>query len=101
MEIKKLIDTLQHADNREVGGRKARDGSAQQPSVQQGDRVTLSTGAQTYRAVLTSAQASPGVRTERVEQIKQQVENNTYQMNSRKTAEKMLEQERDSWGREV
>ncbi len=101
MEIKKLIDTFRPADNRKVGDNPARGGPASEASTHQSDRVTLSAGAQTLRAAMTAAQASSGVRTERVEELRSQVETNTYQMNSRKTAEKMIEQERGEWERSV
>ncbi|TVR00957.1 MAG: flagellar biosynthesis anti-sigma factor FlgM [Desulfovibrionales bacterium] len=101
MEIKKLIDTFRPAANRDVGNKPARGGSASEASAQQNDRVTLSAGAQTLRTALVAAQADSGVRTERVEQLRQQVETNTYQMNSRRTAEKILEHENSLWERQA
>ena len=101
MEIKKLIDTFRPPESRETGSRATRSGSQEASPTPSGDRVSLSAAAQTFRGVLTEAQSSSGVRAERVEQLRQQVESNAYQMNSRKTAEKMLEQEYSSWGRQI
>lgn len=101
MEIKKLIDTFRPPESRETGSKTNKGGSPSGNSAHQGDRVSLSPGAQTFRDVLATADASSGVRTERVEQLKQQVESNTYKVDSRKTAEKMLEQEYSSWGRQI
>ncbi len=101
MQIKNLIDTFRPAENRDVGNKSARGEPASGASPQQSDRVTLSAGAQTLRAAMTAAQASSGVRTERVEQLRHQVETNTYEMNSRRTAEKLVEQESGLWERSV
>ena len=101
MQIKNLIDTYRPAENRNVGNKPARGGPDSGGSAQQSDRVTLSTGAQTLHTAMATAQASSGVRTERVEELRHQVETNTYQMNSRRTAEKMVEQESGLWERSV
>ncbi|GAB6060389.1 flagellar biosynthesis anti-sigma factor FlgM [Desulfonatronum parangueonense] len=101
MEIKKLIDAFRPVESRESGPKAEKKGPATGTTSHQGDRISLSAGAQTYRSVQAVAEADSGVRADRVEQIKAQVESNTYQMNSRKTAEKMLEQEYGAWGRQV
>lgn len=101
MQIKNLIDTYRPAENRNVGNKSPRGGPEPGSSARQSDRVTLSSGAQTLHTAMTTAQASSGVRAERVEQLRHQVETNTYQMNSRKTAEKMVEQESSLWERSV
>lgn len=101
MEIKKLIDTFRPTENRDIEKKPTKGGVAPGEAAQQSDRVTLSAGAQTLRTAMVTAQADSGVRTERVEQLKHQVETNTYTMNSRKTAEKMVELENGLWGRQV
>ncbi|SMP51806.1 anti-sigma-28 factor, FlgM family [Desulfonatronum zhilinae] len=101
MQIKNLIDTFRPPESRDVGSKPTRGGPASEASTQQSDRVTLSAGAQTLRAAMTAAQAGSGVRTERVEQLRHQVETNTYEMNSRRTAEKLVEQESGLWERSV
>ncbi len=98
MQIKNLTEMfrpVENADNRAQkgkAGRGSRDGAAAS-----GDRVSLSRAAQQYSQVQQAANEASGIRAEKVDEIKGQVASGTYQMSSRKTAEKMLEQENALW----
>ncbi|HDQ40720.1 MAG TPA: flagellar biosynthesis anti-sigma factor FlgM [Desulfonatronum sp.] len=100
MQIKNLTEMFRPVDNtdnrsqKNKAGRSDRDDSS---AVAGGDRVSLSRAAQQYKLVQQTARNSPDVRAEMVGQIKGQVANGTYELNSRKTAEKMMEQEFALW----
>ena len=99
MQVKNLTDMFRPVDNadnrteKNKAGRSSRDGS-----TTKGDRVSLSQAAQLYKVTQQAARDSPDIRAEKVDQIKGLVNNGTYEMNSRKTAEKLLEQEFALWG---
>ncbi len=94
MEIKtsmqKLVDPYtqqvqnQHADKRAVTGQ-----AAQAPAT--GDRVSVSAQAKLYTEAYTAASNAPEVRQDKVAALKTQVDNGTYQVDSRKIAEKLLQ----------
>lgn len=99
MQIKNLTEMFRpvdNADNRPQKGKAGR--SASDDSLARGDRVSLSEAAQQILTVQQAAMSSPEVRAEMVGQIKGQVADGTYQMDSRKTATKMVEQELALWG---
>lgn len=100
MQIKNLTEMfrpVENADNRAQKGKTGR-GGRDAGAAESGDRVSLSPAAQELKHVRQAAHDSPDARAERVDQIKGQVTSGTYRMNSRKTAEKMLEQENALWG---
>jgi flagellar biosynthesis anti-sigma factor FlgM len=100
MQIKNLTDLFRPVDNADNRTQKNKAGrSSQGDSSTRGDRVSLSKAAQQYKQTQQAAQDSPGVRAEKVGHIRGQVADGTYQMDSRKTAEKILEQEFVLWGR--
>ena len=59
------------------------------------DRVTLSDGARLVGVAVKTASESSEVRTDKVAELKAQVQAGTYQPDSRKIAEKMLTMESD------
>ncbi|WP_299183699.1 flagellar biosynthesis anti-sigma factor FlgM [uncultured Neptuniibacter sp.] len=63
--------------------------SAQPPSSK-GDTVKLSTAAQTLQNVETKLANTPDVDSERVEQLRQEIESGNYQINAERVASKML-----------
>lgn len=98
MQIKNLTELfrpVENSDNRTQKGKAGRGSSGD--STSSGDRVSLSAAAQQYKAAQHAAQDSSGVRAEMVDQIKDKVVSGTYELNNRKTAEKMLEQEFALW----
>jgi len=56
------------------------------------DKVELSTRATDLKEMQAQAMSAPDVRTELVESIKMKVENGTYQIDTGKIAEKMIEE---------
>lgn len=56
-----------------------------------GDKVNLSKEAQELKQIYKTLKKTPQVRTEKVKQLKQAVQQGTYQVNGDKVAEKMLE----------
>lgn len=101
MEIKNLIDSFKPIENRDTETRAARRKAGAVDGAGKGDKVSLSPEAQTFRGIMAAAQSSSDVRSEKVDQIREQIATNTYQMNSRRTAAKMVEQEQALWGRTV
>lgn len=98
MQIKNLTDMFRPMESSESHSQKIKGSAASRDtSTAKGDRVSLSQTAQLYKATRQAAQDSPEIRAEKVGQIKSQVASGTYEMNSRKTAEKMLEQESALW----
>lgn len=98
MQIKNLTEMfrpVENADNRAQKGKTGR--GSRDETASSGDRISLSRAAQQYTRVRQTAHEASGIRAEKVDEIKGQVADGTYQMNSRKTAEKMLEQENALW----
>ncbi|MEA4857722.1 MAG: flagellar biosynthesis anti-sigma factor FlgM [Solidesulfovibrio sp.] len=62
------------------------------------DKVTLSGDARLVSLAATTAKESPDTRSERVAELKAQVEAGTYQPDSKKIAEKMLTMESELFG---
>lgn len=59
----------------------------------QGDRVSLSSSAMLHTAAHQAAVNAPDVRQEKVDALKAQVDSGEYQVDSRKVAEKLLQNE--------
>jgi negative regulator of flagellin synthesis FlgM len=100
MQIKKLTDIFRSVENSENRSAKNKTDKVSQgdSSAMGGDRVNFSQAAQLYKAAQQAAKNSPDVRVEMINQIKERVAGGTYELNARKTAEKMLEQELSLWG---
>jgi negative regulator of flagellin synthesis FlgM len=102
MQIKNLTDMFRPVENSENRTAKNKASKTSQDdslaAEATGDRVNLSQTAQLYKAAQQAAQNSSGIRIDLVGQIKERVAGGTYEINARKTAEKMLEQELSLWG---
>lgn len=101
MQIKGLLTGLQSYEQSKINKAKARDrGSpASTPTDSRSDKVTLSQDAKLYRAGLDQAMKADEVRTERVQELKERVQDGTYEPNSHKIAEKMIREDLESWFR--
>lgn len=64
----------------------------------QGDRVSLSPEAKLRTETYTAAMNAPEVRQQKVDAIKAQVDTGTYQVDSKKVAEKLLQEEPGLFG---
>ncbi len=64
----------------------------------QGDRVSLSNDARLRTQAFSTAMSAPDVRQERVDALKTQVDSGTYVVDSRKVAEKLLQEETELFG---
>lgn len=79
--------------SRGVGRKSAtRKGSSTSDASGASDRVQLSRGYQEMAEIKKVLMTGDDVRTERVEEIQNQVENNTYEVQPDKVAEKMLDE---------
>lgn len=61
------------------------------------DRVSLSQDAKLYKTGLEQAVNAEEVRAEKVADLNARVKNGTYQPDSRKIAEKMIQEDLESW----
>lgn len=68
------------------------DAAAEQPEKQQNkaDTVALSSAAKNIQEAQKQLEAIPDVREDKVAQLKEQIENGTYEMDAEKIADKML-----------
>ncbi len=68
------------------------DAAAEQPEKQQNkaDTVALSNAAKNIQEAQKQLEAIPDVREDKVAQLKEQIENGTYEMDAEKIADKML-----------
>jgi negative regulator of flagellin synthesis FlgM len=57
-----------------------------------GEQIALSAKAKGIQKTLETVQTSPDIRSEKVAEIKNQIANNTYQVNSEALAEKILQE---------
>lgn len=67
----------------------------EQSGTQSSDHVSLSSEGRLRALAMHSAMDDPGVRTERVQELKTQVQSGTYSPDSRRTAVKLLQEELD------
>ncbi|RKD32326.1 flagellar biosynthesis anti-sigma factor FlgM [Thermohalobacter berrensis] len=58
------------------------------------DKLSLSSKAKEYQIAMNALKKAPDVRKEKVERIKREIELGTYEVNSGKIAEKMLDMNR-------
>ncbi|WP_291321907.1 flagellar biosynthesis anti-sigma factor FlgM [Desulfonatronospira sp.] len=69
---------------------------------QSGDKVTLSQGAKLHHAAMQAAVDSDEVRMEKVQDLRERVADGSYQLDARKTAEKMIREDLENWmGRSI
>lgn len=99
MHIKNLIEGLnpyglkkkvQEADKPQHEGRSSKAGSSQSS-----DKVNLSSEAKLRAAAHAEASSAPGVRAEKVAELREQVRNGTYRIDDRKTAENLVRDDLD------
>lgn len=65
--------------------------SAAAPAAQTGDQVTLTASARSLQKLADAVAAAPAVDAAKVASIKQALANGTYSIDSRRTAEKLLQ----------
>jgi len=82
-------------DSNESASGPARTPASETTGTGSADRVTLSDGARLVGVAVRTAGETSEVRTDKVAELKAQVQAGTYQPNSRKIAEKMLTMEAD------
>ena len=75
-------------------------GSAQsgQVAASQGDSVNLSQEAKLLAEANRTAKDAEDVRQEKIDMLKAQVENGTYEVDSRRIAEGLVREQLDLWG---
>lgn len=101
MDIKSLgapqLGELKSRENPKVNNEVKQGGKANTdaPATKSGDSVKLSDQAQSLRQIEKDVANLPEVNSERVAAIKQQLEEGSYQINSRSVAEKLLGFEQD------
>jgi len=65
---------------------------AQQAQDQQTDRVDLSDQSQEMKKIYTAQQMAPDIRSEKVDEVKKLVDQNSYQVDSDAVADKMIQE---------
>ena len=70
---------------------------AKSQSGTENDKVQLSSQAQELGKAVQSVQNSDEVRSEKVSELKQQIDNGEYDVNPRNIAEGIIQQETDLW----
>ena len=88
-EIKPQTDTTQYVEQAEKS-KQAEKNQPAQVQNQQTDRVDLSDQSKEMKKIYTAQQMAPDIRTDRVNEVKTLVEENRYQVDSKKVAEKMI-----------
>ncbi len=66
------------------------DGQSSSKTLPSGDRVALSPEAKIMQEAIKVLETLPDVREEKVAQIRERIEDGTYQVDGRKVAEKMI-----------
>jgi negative regulator of flagellin synthesis FlgM len=85
-----LNNILTNGVEREGETRKARGKSPNAPNVE--DKTSLSSDTLSVSSLTTQAMAAPGVRQDRVEALRQQVQNREYNLDANKIAQAILQQ---------
>ena len=98
MEIKTYLKQLDpyrtQLEKAETGKANARKGSAQpERAAPQGDRISLSVEGKLRTEAYAAAQAAPDVRQEKVDTLRERVNNGSYTVDSLKVAEKLVKEE--------
>jgi negative regulator of flagellin synthesis FlgM len=87
-----LNNILMNGVEREGETRKARGKSPNAPNVQ--DKTSLSSDTLSVSSLTNQAMEAPGVRQDRVEALRQQVQNGEYKLEADRTARAILQQNR-------
>jgi len=95
MVIKNIAGEMNPYTNKKVGGQRTtevqqRAQEASKSSGEQADRVVLSSEARLRGAALQTANEAPDVRREKVDRLKEQVKNGTYQPDLKKAAANLI-----------
>ncbi|WP_028575782.1 flagellar biosynthesis anti-sigma factor FlgM [Desulfonatronovibrio hydrogenovorans] len=97
MQIKGLLTGLQTYEQSKIDKNKTGKGSDGSRTGSSSDKVTLSEGAKLYRSGLEQALTADEVRSEKIEELKAQIKDGTYQPDSRRIAEKMIREDMEGW----
>ena len=83
--------TLEKTEHSPASAAKGAKGN--QAPAPQGDRVSFSSGARLHTQAFSVAMAAPDVRQERIDVLKTQVEDGSYVVDSKRIAQKLLQEE--------
>lgn len=97
MQINNLLSKLNALNQENIQGKQQNRPSASQETGQDQDKVQLSSQGQALSQVQKGAEEGPDVRQQKVEELKQLVQNGEYKPDSEKTAQALLDQELDIW----
>ncbi|MCA1743015.1 MAG: flagellar biosynthesis anti-sigma factor FlgM [Desulfovibrionales bacterium] len=97
MEIKNLLNGLQTYEQSKINKGKNNEGAGVRNSRASSDKVTLSENARLHRAGFEQAMNAEEVRTEKVQELKTMVQDGTYKPDSRNIAQKMIQEDLESW----
>ncbi|NIQ01162.1 MAG: flagellar biosynthesis anti-sigma factor FlgM [Nitrospinaceae bacterium] len=81
-------------DRMDVAGKKTSNAKPESTSASQtsGEHIALSSKARGIQQVVEAAKSSPDIRAEKVAQLKSQIANNTYHVETEALAEKILQE---------
>ena len=65
---------------------------SQEAQNQQTDKVDISDQSKEMKKIYTAQQMAPDIRTEKVDEVKQLIDQNRYQVDSKSVAEKMIQE---------
>lgn len=97
MQIKNILDQLGAYKQEQIERNKTQEKKSAQANRQENDQVKLSSKAQNLNKAMRLAQESPEMRAEKVGQLKDQVASGNYQPDSRRIAEKLVQEELELW----
>jgi len=91
-EIKPQAETTQYIEQAQKSKQPEKNQVSQSPDTtsQQTDKVDLSDQSKEMKKIYTAQQMAPDIRTDRVNEVKQLVDQNQYQVDSKAVAEKMI-----------
>lgn len=89
----KLVDPYTQQVQKQNQDRASLHQQGVQSSQTTGDRVSVSPQARLFTEAYTAASNAPEVRQDKVNALKERIANGTYQVDSRKIAEKLLQNE--------
>ncbi|MFP4392040.1 MAG: flagellar biosynthesis anti-sigma factor FlgM [Desulfohalobiaceae bacterium] len=97
MQINNLLAKLNALNQENIQGKQQNRPPASQETGQDQDKVQLSAQGQALSQVQKGTEEGPDVRQQKVEELKQLVQNGEYKPDSEKTAQALLDQELDIW----
>ncbi len=90
MKLTSVFPQIKTGSKIQKGGNVAADNPVRNAAPVGGDRVELSSGSRDVLKMQEILQETPAVRREKVDDLKRQVEEGTYQVDSHQVADKML-----------